>query len=310
MLRNRWHRGKMAKAKLNFIKAGEILFLFLWSSGYIGAKIGIPLSGTFTILFFRYAIVVVITFLYVSYKREWSAPNKNIFFSGFLAHFFWLTVILKSFEYGMNAGSAALIAALQPILTAVFAAKILNEKTNKTQWLGIFIGFLGVLVFVSGDTLFGNVHLWVYLLPLLAALSLTLVTILERKRKKLNQSLPIMTTLFWQSLLTLILLSPLAYFAEDFHAVWGFAFLFSVSWLALVVSIAAYAMMYFLIRTRNTTRVSALQYFVPPTTMFIAYLVFGESLTLLGIFGLLISSLGFYIFFRGEKIKIKTQFSP
>jgi hypothetical protein len=42
------------------IGADELLFLLLWSSGYIGSKIGLPLSGTFTLLFFRYAIAVLL----------------------------------------------------------------------------------------------------------------------------------------------------------------------------------------------------------------------------------------------------------
>lgn len=71
-------------------------------------------------------------------------------------------------------------------------------------------------------------------------------------------------------------------------------------WLAVVVSIAAFALMLHLIRTQDATRVSALQYFVPPVTMGIAYVVFGEKLNLLGFIGLAITSVGFYVMLRAE----------
>lgn len=68
----------------------------------------------------------------------------------------------------------------------------------------------------------------------------------------------------------------------------------------MVVSIAAYTMMFYLIRTRDATRVSALQYFVPPVTMLIAFLAFGEQLNWLGVLGLIVTSIGFYCMHRGR----------
>ncbi|MFT2112353.1 DMT family transporter [Marinomonas sp. 2405UD68-3] len=289
---------------MNFLKRDELLFLVLWSSGYVGAKIGIPLSGTFTILFYRYALVVLIVGLIIGYKKQWQLPTIHTLTLGFLAHFFWLVCILKSFEYGMNAGSAALIAALQPILTALVAAGVLAEKNTKLEWLGVLTGFVGVCIFVSGDRVFSGTPLWVYLLPLAATVSLTLITIMERKNSsKQKKELPIMVSLFWQATVTLILLIPLAWKFENFYADLGINFLFSVAWLAIVVSILAYGMMFYLIRTREATRVSALQYFVPATTMIIAYIVFKESVSLMGIFGLTITSIGFYLLHKGNSLK-------
>jgi len=162
---------------MTMVKKEEALFLLLWCSGYIGAKIGVPLSGTFTLLFYRYLVVIAVVGVYVTLKSQWQRPNRDSFVIGFFAHFVWLVVILKSFEYGMNAGSAALIAAMQPILTALVSPKILGEPNNKLQWLGIFTGFFGVAVFVSSDNLFTGTPLWVYILPTIATCSLTLITV-------------------------------------------------------------------------------------------------------------------------------------
>lgn len=286
----------------NVFKRDEILFLLFWCSGYIGAKIGVPLSGTFTLLFYRYIIVVLIAAVIISLRSEWRKPDSNSFLLGFFAHFVWLVVILKSFEYGMNAGAVALIASGQPILTAFIAPFFLGEKNNALIWLGILAGFFGVMVFVSADASFTNTSLWVYLLPFAATLSLTFVTLWGRKYTQTKQSPPIMTSLFWQGLLTLALLTPLAFFFEGYEAQWGGAFIFSVIWLGIVVSVLAYAMMFYLIRTREAARVSALQYFVPPVTMLIAWIIFREELSLLGFVGLFITSAGFYLMHKGRNL--------
>ena len=89
------------------IGADELLFLLLWSSGYIGSKIGLPLSGTFTLLFFRYVIALLLVGPYVSLRSEWHWPDQRSLLIGFLGHFLWLIAVLKALEFGISAGSAA-----------------------------------------------------------------------------------------------------------------------------------------------------------------------------------------------------------
>ena len=84
------------------IGADELLFLLLWSSGYIGSKIGLPLSGTFTLLFFRYVIVVLLVGAYVSMRSEWHWPDQRSLLIGFLGHFFGLLL----FSRRLNLASA------------------------------------------------------------------------------------------------------------------------------------------------------------------------------------------------------------
>jgi len=107
------------------------------------------------------------------------------------------------------------------------------------------------------------------------------------------------TLLFWQEVLTACLLLPFAHRVEGFAADWRAELVLAVVWLAVVVSVGAYGLMFRLIRTRAATRVSALQYFVPPVTMLIAWLVFGEALTINGLAGLLVTSAGFWLMARG-----------
>lgn len=118
---------------MTFLRRDETLFLLLWSSGYIGAKLGVPLAGTFTLLFWRYALVIAIVGLIVTWRGEWQRPDVGTFLTGFWAHFVWLVAILKAFELGIGAGAAALIAAMQPALTALLAPLFLGERNNMLQ---------------------------------------------------------------------------------------------------------------------------------------------------------------------------------
>ena len=291
---------------MTFLRRDEALFLLLWSSGYIGAKLGVPLAGTFTLLFWRYALVLAVVALIVTWRGEWRRPDAGTFLTGFWAHFVWLVAILKAFEYGIGAGAAALIAAMQPALTALLAPLVLGERNSALQWAGIGVGFAGVVIFIGADSGVTGAAPWVYGLPMLATASLTFITLWERWRaagaglsSRARPEMPIFTSLFWQGALTACLLLPFAHGIEGFGADWRAELGLAVVWLAVVVSVGAYGLMFRLIRTRAATRVSALQYFVPPVTMLIAWLVFGESLTINGLAGLLVTSAGFWLMARG-----------
>lgn len=290
---------------MNFLRRDEALFLLLWSSGYIGAKLGVPLAGTFTLLFWRYALVLAVVALIVTWRGEWRRPDAGTFLTGFWAHFVWLVAVLKAFEYGIGAGAAALIAAMQPALTALLAPLLLGERNSALQWAGIGVGFAGVVIFIGADSGVTGAAPWVYAQPMLATASLTFITLWERRRtagagpsSKARPEMPIFTALFWQGVLTAGLLLPFAHGIEGFAADWRAELVLAVVWLA-VVSVGAYGLMFRLIRTRAATRVSALQYFVPPVTMLIAWPVFGEALTINGLAGLLVTSAGFWLMARG-----------
>ena len=278
------------------LKGDELLFLLLLCSGYIGAKLGVPVAGTFTLLLYRFLVMMLVVAVIISVRREWRALYRDTLLVGFFAHFVWLVAIFKAFEFGLNAGSVALIAAFQPALTALVSPLLLGKANDALRWCGIGVGFAGVLVFVAGDMNLSATALWVYGLPLLATFCLTFVTVWGRRAAKIDQrDFPVMTALFWHGLLAALCPAPLAWWFEGFAAAWGGQLVFAIIWLAIPVSIGAYGLMFYLIRTRDATRISALQYFVPPVTMMIAWAVFGEALAGLGFLGLFVTSVGFYL---------------
>jgi drug/metabolite transporter (DMT)-like permease len=94
------------------------------------------------LLFFRYAIAVLLVGAYVSLRSEWHWPDQRSLLIGFLEHFLWLIAVLKALEFGISAGSVALIAAMQPVLTALIAPYLLAECNHFYQWLGVVVSIL------------------------------------------------------------------------------------------------------------------------------------------------------------------------
>ena len=56
---------------MSLLRRDKILFLLVWSSGYIGAKYGLPHAGTFTLLCLRYLLVIAVVAAIVTIRREW-----------------------------------------------------------------------------------------------------------------------------------------------------------------------------------------------------------------------------------------------
>jgi drug/metabolite transporter (DMT)-like permease len=220
------------------IGADELLFLLLWSSAISDPRSVCRYRALLRCCFLPYVIAVLLVGAYVSLRSEWHWPDQRSLLIGFLGHFLWLIAVLKALEFGISAGSAALIAAMQPVLTALIAPYLLAERNHLYQWLGVLAGFVGVAVFVWGDAEFSRTPLVIYLLPSIATISLTAITIIERRgAARMTPMLTIMTSLFWRLLVTLICLAPLAYWVEGFAAESTLPFVFSIFWLGVVVSI-------------------------------------------------------------------------
>ena len=285
------------------ILAVEAAFLILWSSGFIGAKYGLPYAGTFTLLFFRYLALSVVLGIWLAaagkLRRFGSAKQiGNAIVIGLLAHFAWLVAALEATDLGVPPGTVALIAALQPMVTGVLAGVTLGEKTNFWQWGGLIIGFFGVLL-VVGDRveIDSAVPWWAYAIPLISTLSLTLATLYQRflEIRSPGGFLPVLNNLAVQCVATTIVLLPFAVGMEGMAADWNFEFIFALAWLTLVVSLGAYGILIYLVKKCPATRVASLLYLTPPVTMIMDYLAFDNAVTVNGLIGLGIAAVGVFL---------------
>lgn len=262
----------------------------MWSSGFVGAKSGLPYAGTFTLLFWRYVLVVAVLAALTFAMRAWRpiSPRQLAHHAviGVLAHAVWLIAVLSAIDLGVSPGLAAFVTALQPMVTAALAAPVVNERLNLRQWAGVAIGLASVLMVVGDKISLGGAPI-AYLLPFIAVLGTSAGSLLDRRgsnrRAHEDTPLPILMTALIHCVASLLVIAPFAWAVEGFAATFGGPLVFAVVWLALVVSLAAYGLMFVLLRRMEATKVSSLMYLSPPVTMVMGYLVFGDRLTMVDI---------------------------
>lgn len=274
-------------------------FVLLWNSGFIGAEYGLPYTGPFSLIFWRYLAVVIIlcTYLLARKKLQWvgtKAASVNMLI-GLLSHGVWLTCVLFALDNKVPAGIVALIVALQPLTTGAFSGYVTHEKTNSRQWIGLITGFIGVIISVgfrleshASSSLFG------YLIPLAAVAAITIATLIQRRMeiREDHNKLPIDLTLFYQSLGTLIAIAFPALLLENLATEWKLPFVYTLLWLIVAVSIGAYFLMWRLIEYLKPTKVASLFYLGPPVTMLMGWLAFGDTVLLTDIVGMSIGLVG------------------
>jgi len=270
-------------------------FVFLWNSGFIGAEYGLPFTGPFTLMFWRYLALTLIIAGYLMVKNRnlwvgWKVASTNMLI-GILAHGVWLTCVLFALDNEVPAGIVALVVALQPLATGALSGLVTGERANIYQWMGLLLGFAGVVVtvafridFTSYQSIFG------YLIPLGSVVGITLATLIQRRMeiKHGTEKLPLDLTLFYQCLATTAALALPAFYAEQLYTEWEPVFIYTMIWLIVAVSLGAYALMWLLIERIEATRVASLFYLGPPVTMLMAWMTFGDTVRMMDIAGLCI----------------------
>ena len=287
----------------------ELLFVVLWSTGFIGAKYGLPYAGPFTLLFFRYVLVTLLLFGWLYSRNQlqfqsWQAVARSAVI-GVLAHAVWLSAVFGAIALGVSPWIVALITALQPMLTSVLSGPLLDESVSPVQWAGMGVGLLGVLLVVATKVGLQSDVAWVgYGLPFIATLSLTLATLYQRylnRDRHQHKTLPVLPSLLVQAATSALVLYPLASSVENLNVQWTGALIFALLWFVVVLSIGSYGLMLKLLQHRSAARVSSLMYLTPPVTLMLGYLLFGDALTWMDATGLCITAIGVVLVYRGEK---------
>ncbi|WP_010662333.1 DMT family transporter [Marinilabilia salmonicolor] len=272
-----------------------LLFILLWNSGFIGAEYGLPYTGPFTLMFWRYGALTLILFIYLLITKRLCFPGWPItipnMLVGLLAHGVWLTGVLFSLNLGVPAGIVALITALQPMATGAFSRSITGERTSRQQWAGLVIAFVGVALTVFARIDFSDLQsAGAYLIPFISVVAMTSANLIEREMEIAEhwRILPMDQTLFYQSFATFLAFIIPAFLFENFRTQWESPFILTMMWLIVPVSIGAYASMWKLLERMEANRFASLFYFSPPVTMLMAWMAFGDTLLLTDVGGLII----------------------
>ena len=277
-----------------------LLFVFLWSTGFIGAKYGLPDAGPLSFLLTRYgALILLMGALALATRAPWPAGPRqwlHIAVTGLLVHATYLGGVFIAIKHGLPAGVTALVVGLQPLLTATLAGALLGETVSRRQWGGLALGLAGVGLVVSGQ--FGDAALSAMLLPaVVALLGITLGTLYQKRH---CAGFDLRTGSVIQFAASAAATAPLCLLTEGYAVDWTGGFVFALGWLVLVLSIGAVSLLNLLIRGGSAVNVASLFYLTPPTTALIAWAVFGETLTSTAIAGMALAVSGVWLVARAK----------
>ncbi|TSA14695.1 MAG: DMT family transporter [Betaproteobacteria bacterium] len=279
-------------AKL-WLQAMPGLFVLLWSTGFVSAKYGLPYAEPLTFLLLRFALVVALMLplalvMRVAWPRSLTQIG-HVALVGVLMQGGYLSGVFCSINLGMSAGVSALIVGVQPILTAFASAPLFGERLRARQWTGLVLGFGGVLLVVLGRSALSGITPATLALSVLALLSITAGTLYQ---KRFCGAVDLRAGSVIQFCAAGLVLLPLALTFETMQVRWTGEFIFTIAWLVLVLSMGAISLLYILIRRGAATRVASLFYLVPPSTALMAYAMFGETLSLMAMAGMVLAAIG------------------
>jgi drug/metabolite transporter (DMT)-like permease len=281
------------------IATAPALFVLLWSTGFIGARYGMPYIEPLTFLAVRMVFVVVIMAAIAVFAGA-RRPNANevghSLVAGSLVHGLYLGGVFTAISQGVPAGISALIPGLQPIVTSTLANRFMGEKVTRLQLVGLALGLVGVLLVLHDRSILlaGSVLGWVA--SFLSLIGIALGTLYQ---KRYCGAIDWRAGNLVQYIGAGALFTVGAFAFETREINWTGELIFAMAWLVLVLSIAAVGLMYWLIRRSAATGFASLFYLVPVVTAFFAYILFGERLDSISILGMVICAVGVALVNRG-----------
>ena len=285
--------------RLTLEKFAPALFVLLWSTGFIGAKFGLPYADPFVFLSVRILLAALLLFalaralrMPVRIGRTAIARSGLI---GFFLHACYLGGVFYSLSQGLPAGVAAVVTSLQPVLVSLIAVKVLGEQLRIRQVAGLFIGLVGV-VMVLGPSIDAQIPSAAIIAILVALIGSTTATLLQ---KKLGADIPLISGTAYQYLFSGCVLGVIALATQETSITWSLRFTAAFVWLVLVLSVGAILLLLWLLNSGSAAKVSSLFYLVPPATALEAFLLFGEKVNTQGFLGIGITALGVWLVMRG-----------
>jgi len=273
----------------------------LWSTGFIGAKLGLPYAEPLTFLVWRVGIVVVILVMVALIARApWPRSASmvgHMAVAGVLVHAGLLGGVFSAISRGLSSGVAALIVGLQPLLTAVAAGLWLKEPIRARQWIGFVLGLLGVALVVSDKLSGAELNARAIGFAVLALFSMTAGTLYQ---KRYCGSMDFRTGGAIQYAAAGIVLFAGALATENLSVRWSAEFVFALLWLCIVLSVGAVSLLYMLIRRGAASRVSSLFYLVPPVTALMGYALFRETLGETALVGMALTAIAVAMVVRSD----------
>ena len=285
------------------------LFVFLWSTGFVGAKFIVPYAEPFTFLTIRYFFASLILFLIAAAFKQPLKLTKDQFKASFavgmLLHVIYIGGVFYAVSLGVSAGISAVIVSIQPVLVSLLAVPLLGERLRWVQVVGLFLGVAGIALLLLPKVFQGDytattslTGIFICVIALLGTSGGYLV------QKKLGGEIPFLSGTGAQYAVSAIAFAILSFSTEDQIIQWVPQFFFGLTWIVLMLSIASIVLLYGMLRTGSASKVSSLYYLVPPTAAVQAYFLFDEVIAPIGIIGMALAGLGVVLVMR-QSTKVK-----
>lgn len=276
-----------------------VVFLLLWSSGFVFLKLGLAYADPLTFLALRYAAVVAILLLVCAWRRpRWRIGLPllaHLVVTGLFVQAGYFVFTYLSMTYGLSAGAVALVTSQQPILIGLLAPLVAHERVSRRQWLGLVLGVCGAAMVILARSEVAVASAAGLGCAVFALLCMTGGTLWQKRG---DHSPDLLVANLVQYMTGLAVALPLAFFLEPMHVQWTPGLLVSLTYLVLGNSLLAISLLLAMVRRGEASRVSSLFFLVPPATALIAFGVLGETLSAVALVGMIVAAAGVCLVMR------------
>lgn len=269
------------------------VFVIVWSTGFIGARYGLPYAAPLTLLAVRMTLATAVFVLLVVALRAPHLVSRSQYLQsalvGILLHAVYLGGLFMAIELGLPVSVTALVVCLQPILVAVLAGPLLGERVRGRQWVGFVLGFAGAVMVLEPGLVAGTTPAAAAAAALVGLGGTTAAMLLQ---KRWGDSIPPVAGTTVQYAAAAVVLLVGAVLTEPLTIDWTPTFVAVLAYMVLALSVGAILLMFWLIRRGTASGFASLYFLVPPVTLMEAALLFGERLPPLALVGFIIATLG------------------
>jgi drug/metabolite transporter (DMT)-like permease len=295
----------MAPSDNAWLRAMPWVFVLIWSTGFIVARFGMPHAPPMSFLALRYALSILCFLPWIVVAGvKWPADRRqalHLSVTGILMHAGYLGGVWAAVKAGMGSGLSSLIVGIQPVLTAIWLTSIGGQHVTRRQWLGLLLGFAGLVLVVSrkfGAGGPGDSANWLNLsFAVLALLAITVGTLYQ---KRFVQPCDVRTANTVQLAAAFVVTLPLALLETETMR-WNAELAGAMAWSVLGLTLGGSSLLYMLIQRGAAASVTSLMYLVPPCTALIAWLLFAEPITATTLAGTALTAFGVSLVVRSAR---------
>ena len=289
------------------VRAMPWVFVLIWSTGFVVARLAMPHAPPFSFLTVRFALSVLCYGIWIALaSAAWPTSRAqwgHLAVTGLLMQAGYLGGVWSAVKAGIGAGTVALLVGLQPVLTALWVTATASRAgrvgavsagVSARQWLGLLLGLAGLVLVVWPKMGTGEVTLANLAMAIVALLGITIGTLYQKRHVA---PCDVRTASAIQMLAALAISAPLA-LLEPEAMDWHVNLVAAMAWSVGVLTLGGSSLLYLLIQRGEATTVTSLLYLVPPCTAVMAWLLFGEAFTPLTMLGMALTVVGVAIVVR------------